>query len=542
MEVRLHQLHDITTPRDNVVRAPARAVTAEPPPAVAEPVATLRIERDALDRFFAGGLKIVIARAEAPRWRAIDLPGDFVLFTLERDGASAILCALGADPAGDLVDAKLPPSECLAAVALSDEAARDLEAFANWWARHVPETAPPVLRLSGPARADRVEQRVHAALLGQISARQSQAEARVVTLQSALAELRETHEDTHTVLLTLREMMGAQNLPPLRSALALHPGSATLGPTRGGAEFTVRQRLPIHSQGLAALALHVAAPRTRGNGRLHVRLFAVESATTLISWAIPYDQLHSGWNLLEIPSVIVGPRRSVDLVLRWTGEGRGTPLVSLSDQLIGAGARAQVEGGKTLDRAVAVQVWTGLPGARISASAFAQAGEAFPNTSAGRQVFLSASRLAEARLIQPRNLKLGFEILSLLDQSRVLQLHPVAGHVSHAVIPACCPPGMQRALATVKTDCPQGPHVEYAFTWVPAGRVATVGADGALEAEGARGSGWTRVPPNTIGSVMLALDEPTEEPGDLYIATRIPPGGSDAFAWARWLDLRFDLK
>ena len=205
-------------------------------------------------------------------------------------------------------------------------------------------------------------------------------------------------------------------------------------------------------------------------------------------------------------------------------------------------ARAQVEGGRTLDRAVAVQVWTGLPGARVSAAAFAQAGEGFPNTGAGRQVFLSANRLAEARLIQPRNLKLGFELLTLLDQNRVLQLHPVAGHVSHAVIPASCPPGMQRALATVKTDNPQGPHVEYAFTWVPAGKVASVGADGALEAEGARSSGWTRIPPNTIGSVMLALDEPTEEPGDLYIATRVPPGGSDAFAWARWLDLRFDLK
>jgi hypothetical protein len=40
----------------------------------------------------------------------------------------------------------------------------------------------------------------------------------------------------------------------VRSAQALHPGSATLGPPRDGADCKVRQRLPIHSQGMAALA------------------------------------------------------------------------------------------------------------------------------------------------------------------------------------------------------------------------------------------------------------------------------------------------
>jgi hypothetical protein len=521
--------------------APGHAPDKAAAPAREEQVKALRVERAAVDRFYAGGLKLVVARSEAARWRALELPPAITVFALAREGAQATIGLLeGA--AGAAIDAKLPPSECLASIALADDSARDLEAFHGWWARNVPETVPELLRLSGIARADRLEQRINAALLGQLVARQHDSDLRIVSLQAALAELRETHEDTTSVLTLLREMLGGQQVAPLRSALALHPGSATLGPPRDGADFTVRQRLPIHSQGMAALALHVAAPRTRGNGRLLVRLLAVESASTLISWAIPYDQLHSGWNVMEIPSIIAGPRRSVELVLRWTGEGRGAPHVSLSDQLVGRGGRAQLEDGRMLDRAVALQAWSGLPGGRITAAAFAQAGEAFPNTAAGRQVYVSASRLAEARLVQPRNLKLGFDILSLLDQNRVLQLHPIAGQASVAVIPATCPPGMKLAMATVKTDCPQAPPVEYAFTWVPAGRAATVGADGTLQAEGARFSGWTRVPPNTVGSVMLSLDDPTEEAGDIYIATRVPAGSTDSFAWARWLDLRIDLR
>jgi hypothetical protein len=406
----------------------------------------------------------------------------------------------------------------------------------------VPDTVPELLRMTGVARADKLEQRVNAALLERVVARQRAGDGRIHELQSALAELREAHEDTSSVLTLLREMLSGQNVAPLRSALVLHPGTATVGPPRDAGDFVVHQLLPIHSQGLAALALHIAAPRSRGNGRLLVRLLAVESASTLISWSIPYDQLHSGWNVMEIPSTIAGPRRSVQLALRWTGEGRGAPHVSLSDQLVGSAARAQIEGGRTLDRAIALQAWTGLPGGRITAAAFAQAGEAFPNTAGGRQVYVSPSRFTEARLLQPRNLKLSFEVLTLLDQNRVLQLHPIAGHVSCAVIPAACPPGMKLAVATVKTDCPQAPPVEYAFTWVPSGRAATPGADGAMHADGARFSGWTRVPPNTVGSVMLALDEATDEPGDLYIATRVAAGSTDGFAWARWLDIRIDLR
>jgi hypothetical protein len=336
--------------------------------------------------------------------------------------------------------------------------------------------------------------------------------------------------------------MTGQDVPPLRSALALHPSTATIAPPRQGGEFGVRQRLPVHSQGLAALALHVTLPRTRGDGRLLVRLLAVESASTLISWAIPYDQLHNGWNLLEVPSVIIGPRRSVELTVRWIGNARGAPHLSLSERLVGRTACAQVEGGNALERAIALQLWTGVPGARLTASAFAQGGEGGIALAGGRHLHISAARLSEARLVHPANLKLDFDILTLQDQQRVLQLHPVKEHCSVAMIAAACPPGVRLVTGAVKTDSPQGPPVEYALAWTPVGKPLAIRPDGTVHGQDARFSGWSLVPPNQFGSILLPIDEATDCAGDLYLFTRVPAGMSDSYAWARWFDVRLDLK
>jgi hypothetical protein len=540
MEDQLQQLHDAPA-ADVIARSTPRTALADPAPEPQIALAALRVGRQALEAFYAGGAKLIIAAADAPRWRNIALPAEIAVLVFGRDGSNGSIDRPG-DEAGQAVEPKLPPSDCLAVVALSDEGERDLEALRSWWLRMVRETTPDLIRLTLGSRGDRVERQLHSILLERLLARQRAADTRIVQLQSSLAELRETHEQTHAVLAGLRDVFAGQHVPPLHLALALQPGNATVAPGRDVSEHAVRQRLPVHSQGLAAIAIHLAAPRSRGAGRLQVRLVGVENAATLISWAIPYEHLHSGWNVLEIPSVIAGPRRSVDLILRWTGESRGAPHASLSDQLVAAPACAQIEGGSRLERALAVQVWTGLPGSRVVASAFAQGGEGVAPGGAGRFVHIPVTRFAEARLVQPTQVKLGFEVLSLLDQKRVLQLHPVRGHTSVAALPASCPPGVCLITASVKTDSPQAPPVEYALAWVPAGGAAKLGADGALGGEHVRFSGWTQVPANTVASVLLAIDEGADQPGDLWLATRVPPGSTDAYGWARFLDFRLELK
>jgi hypothetical protein len=45
---------------------------------------------------------------------------------------------------------------------------------------------------------------------------------------------------------------------------------------------------------------------------------------------------------------------------------------------------------------------------------------------------------------------------------------------------------------------------------------------------------WLAVPPATLGSLVLSLEEPMAGVGDLHIATRLPPSMGDSYAWAQW--------
>src|SRR3546814_19708747 len=112
----------------------------------------------------------------------------------------------------------------------------------------------------------------------------------------------------------------------------------------------------------------------------------------LISWAIPFDHLTNGWNILEIPSVIGGARQTVDLTLRWEGDSRFGPHLSLSDQFIGRGGKLQVEGGRQVRQALPLQVWTGPPGRRRIVLTFAEAMNGQLNLGVGKETGRATGR------------------------------------------------------------------------------------------------------------------------------------------------------
>jgi hypothetical protein len=49
------------------------------------------------------------------------------------------------------------------------------------------------------------------------------------------------------------------------------------------------------------------------------------------------------------------------------------------------------------------------------------------------------------------------------------------------------------------------------------------------------------LPAGTVGSVILALEEAVLGLGDLHVATRVPPGMNDSYAWAQWKSIMVDL-
>src|SRR3546814_15356702 len=103
---------------------------------------------------------------------------------------------------------------------------------------------------------------------------------------------------------------------------------------------------------------------------------------------------------------------------------------------------------------------------RSVSSAFADPADLQRTILSGRQLLLSPATLSHARLVAPQE-SVGFDVLTFKDDARALQLHPVAGRVSHAVIPTAIPPGTRRVSAVVQTDNVAGPWVEYAMLLTP---------------------------------------------------------------------------
>ena len=178
----------------------------------------------------------------------------------------------------------LPPSQCLGLIALSADGKRELEALADWWSARTRGETPDVVMLDADTNVSDALARF---LAGGLLRNALAASRTIVQLRRDLAELREEHETTHTILTMLGRAVSRWQVPPLSCELVLHPGSSALGPTRDGEAFGLRQRLPIPSQGLAAIALHMVKGTAVASGRLLVALNARESGVNLVTWGVP---------------------------------------------------------------------------------------------------------------------------------------------------------------------------------------------------------------------------------------------------------------
>ena len=103
------------------------------------------------------------------------------------------------------------------------------------------------------------------------------------------------------------------------------------------------------------------------------------------------------------------------------------------------------------------------------------------------------------------------------------------------------PTGTRRLTATIKTEDPAGPLVEYALLALgPGGRYRQLLTKGRLNGTHGGFSGWLAVHPDFTTQIHLALAEPARNPLDLYLATRLVHGQSAACAQARWLEFVVD--
>jgi hypothetical protein len=135
----------------------------------------------------------------------------------------------------------------------------------------------------------------------------------------------------------------------------------------------------------------------------------------------------------------------------------------------------------------------------------------------------------------------GKPLVSFLEEEAALEVRPVNGTATIAKLPGALPAQARRLTATIKTEDPTGPLVEYALLALDPNdshepifnRTATDGELGGF-------SGWLPIHPDFTTQIHVNLVEPAIKPLDLYLATRIARGQAAESAPARWLEFIVD--
>jgi hypothetical protein len=245
-----------------------------------------------------------------------------------------------------------------------------------------------------------------------------------------------------------------------------------------------------------------------------------------------------GWMFLDLPEIDITPRQSVLLTATWNTQSGAPPKLSLTDLQPVPESRAHIRGEASSDRSLALRLHIGLPGSRRVAHPYHIGVRQRPDIARlGRRLAPSVlHRFAELNLAPGRDPR-----VKLIDDSAAIEVRPVNGSTTIAKLPGAFPAKARGLTATIRTDEPSGPLVEYALLALPPRSGYRQILDKG-ELNGHRGgfSGWIAVHPDFTTQIHLKLADPQEKPLDLYLATRLADGQAAHSAPARWLDFVVD--
>lgn len=319
-----------------------------------------------LPALMSGAPAILVAET-LPGWQSLRRPG-LALWRLVTAGDAFRLVPEEARPEEEGWEGlALPPAGALAVI-LPEKAAA-AAALAAWW-QAAAGLPPPLIEAADAAAAGAA---VAARLLDALQG----AQARAVALERSLVQTRRDYEETREVVAALSRRLGHRPPSPLSLALALEPGPGRLRRPAGEARLALRQPLGLRLQGIAALALHLAAlPGGEGGetasepaGAMRLRLRGEESGRIFAAWTLPAGALAPGWLTLDLPCPLGPERESAALELVAEGGLAAGLALSLEEGWVPAHLACAVAGlppaAEPEARALALRFWTAGPGERF---------------------------------------------------------------------------------------------------------------------------------------------------------------------------------
>jgi Family of unknown function (DUF6212) len=470
---------------------------------------------------------------------ALRLPSSIALYACartKRDGRFEI-CRTNAirGPVG--IPVNHPPTFCLALLATSIPVKKQLEALREVWSGGGEGFLPGPTFIDLADGADAGALAAHRILFDAIVTTASASAARLLMLQRQYTAFRVVHDQLQNAFDTVENFLARSHLPPTWLAFACEPSEISVEPPLTNASFELTQLLPLPSQGLAALELHATVADPDAAGMLTVAVATCEEGRTLGEWGIPYETVPDGWMFLDFPEIDTTPRQSVELTAIWNTRTGRPPKLSLTQLQPVPESRVRIVG-EDSERSLALRLHIGLPGSRRAVHPF--------HIGVMRQPHISrlGHRLAPGVLRRFAEIDAAPDrepLVRFIEDSAVIEVRPVNGGMTVAKLPAALPPTARRLSATIRTEDPAGPLVEYALLALdPAGSHTPILTKGLLNGEPGGFSGWLSIHPDFATQIHLTLAEPANQPLDLYLATRLAEGQAAQFAEARWLEFVVD--
>ena len=491
---------------------------------------------------YNGDFKVILANDDFARAVGIcKFSTSIAIYTCERSGRAGRFEIYRADAKRrpERIPLDHPPPFCLALLAMSIAGERELDALRDVWSGggegFLPK--PIFVDLSNGPETARAE--VHRSLFDAIAGAFGSSAARILAFQRQYTAFRTVHDQLQNAFETVESFLARAQLPATWLAFACEPTGTSVGP-QGDiiAPFRISQVLPLPSQGLTAVELHATPADPGAKGQLRVSVASREDDKILGEWGIPYGAVPDGWMFLDLPEIDIAPRQSVLLTATWNTRSGRPPRLSLTNLQPVPESRVCIAGDTKSQRSLALRLHIGLPGSRRIAHPFHIGVMRQPHIGGlGRRLAPSVLRrfaeLDGAPGCEP--------LVRLIDESAAIELRPRNGGMTVAKIPDALPAKARRLTATIMTEDPRGPFVEYALLALgPHGPYKRVLTKGLFDGRRGGFSGWLSIHPNFATQLHLTIAEPAIRPLDLYLATRLAEGQAADFVQARWLEFVVD--
>ena len=490
---------------------------------------------------YDGDLKVIIPAVDTQS--LLEILGDdgsTTIYTCERAGrhGAVEIYRAGVARGTPATPVRYPPTFCLALIAASSAGKHQLDALRRAWSLGAEGFLPEVTLIDSTGGRDAAAAAVHRALFEAIAQTHGASAARLLTLQRQYAAFRAVHDQLQNAFDTVESFLARTQLAPTWVAFACEPSEITVGLQNPDEPYQITQLLPLPSQGLAAVEVHAIPADTAAEGSLRVSLETCEDRRTLGQWAIPYQSVPDGWIFLDLPEIDIAPRQSVLLTTIWDTQSGVPPKLSLTALQPVPESRIQIAGNGHGERSLALRLHIGLPGSRRVVHPFHVGVMTQPQIDRlGRRLPPSVLR----RIAEVDPLPGGEPLVRLREDASAIELRPVNGSPTIAKLPGALPAGARRLTATIKTEDPDGPFVEYALLALHArSAYKRVLEKGRVNRDGGGFSGWLPIHPAFTTQLHLELPEPSTEPLDVYLAARIAAGQEAECVRAQWLEFIVD--